>query len=184
MSSLHVFSRIFSTCECSYSWVYNYFTRRPDMPNVHVCVQVILFAIKPIAPWWAQNSLPPSTLNGLTVAALVSIWTATSWHVNTVGTFYTALCVVHDRNLHINLYCQLRARRALMRVKDVLLRTSRVLLLYKVYGDRAFWFSMEHRWTALTPFWLATDDIIMHTSLILTTIIIFILAYMYVGYYY
>ena len=35
------------------------------------------------------------------------------------------------------IYCQLRARKALMLVKDVLLRTRRVLSLYKVYGDIA-----------------------------------------------
>ena len=34
-------------------------------------------------------------------------------------------------------YCQLRARRALLQLKDVPLRTRRVLLLYKVNGDSA-----------------------------------------------
>ena len=34
-------------------------------------------------------------------------------------------------------YRQLRARRALLQVKDVPLRTRRALLLYKVYGDSA-----------------------------------------------
>ena len=32
---------------------------------------------------------------------------------------------------------QLRARRALLQIKDVPLRTRRALLLYKVYGDSA-----------------------------------------------
>ena len=35
------------------------------------------------------------------------------------------------------IYCQLRARKALMLVKDVPLRTRRVVSLYKVYGDIA-----------------------------------------------
>ena len=37
----------------------------------------------------------------------------------------------------VDKYCQLRARRALLHFKDVLLRTRRVLWLYKVYGDSA-----------------------------------------------
>ena len=42
----------------------------------------------------------------------------------------------------------------------VLLRTRRMLLLYKVYMAFApFWFSMEHWWTSLMPFWFSTEDI-------------------------
>ena len=43
---------------------------------------------------------------------------------------------------------------------DVLLRTIRVLLQCKVYGIAPFWFSTEHHWTALMPFWLLGDDIL------------------------
>ena len=58
-------------------------------------------------------------------------------------------------------YRQLRARRSFMLVKDVPLRTRRVPLLYNVYGMVIvpFWFSMVDHWTALTPFWLLTNDI-------------------------
>ena len=51
---------------------------------------------------------------------------------------------------------QLRARRALLQLKDVPLRTRRALLQYKVYDDSAFWLSMQHLWSAITPFWLST----------------------------
>ena len=43
-------------------------------------------------------------------------------------------------------YRQLRARRALSLYNNVPLRSIRALSLY--------WFSMEHHWTVLTPFWL------------------------------
>ena len=59
----------------------------------------------------------------------------------------------------IFIYCQLRARRALPLLNDVLLRTRRALWLYKVYGKAPFWFSMEHHWLMITPFWLSTADI-------------------------
>ena len=57
-----------------------------------------------------------------------------------------------------SIYCQLRARRTFLQLKDVPLRTRRALLLYKVYGDSALWFSTEHLWSAVTPFWLSADD--------------------------
>ena len=58
-------------------------------------------------------------------------------------------------------YRQLSARRALLQVKDVPLRTRRGLSPYTLYSDsaRAFWFSTEHLWTAITPFWLSTNDV-------------------------
>ena len=81
-----------------------------------------------------------------------------------------------DQN-KFNIYCswwyrQLRARRALLQIKDVPLRTRRALLLYKVFrwepegrycctksmAIAPFWLSTEHLWTAITPFWVSTDD--------------------------
>ena len=59
-------------------------------------------------------------------------------------------------------YHQLRARRALFQIKDVLLRTRRALLLYTFFFFTAiapFWFSTEHLWSVITLFWLSTDDI-------------------------
>ena len=60
-----------------------------------------------------------------------------------------------------NTYRQLRARRVLLQIKDVLLRTRRALLPYTLYSNSPFWFSTEHLWIAITPFWLSTDDIII-----------------------
>ena len=58
-------------------------------------------------------------------------------------------------------YHQLRARRALSILKDVLLRTRRVLLLHNVYMVIVpFWFSTEYLWTVLVSFCLSTDDIV------------------------
>ena len=48
---------------------------------------------------------------------------------------------------------------ALMNIyAQVTMRTRRGLLLYKFYGISALWFSREHCWMALLPFWLSTDD--------------------------
>ena len=56
----------------------------------------------------------------------------------------------------------LRGRKALSLFNRVPLRTRRALPLCKVYMAIApFWFSTDHRWTALTPFWLSADAI-MH----------------------
>ena len=34
------------------------------------------------------------------------------------------------------------------------------LSLYKVYGIMPFWFSMEHIWIVIVPFWLSTDELL------------------------
>ena len=53
---------------------------------------------------------------------------------------------------------QLRGRRALMLFKDVPLRTRRALALYtKSMAIAPFWFSTEHRWKVLLPFWDSAD---------------------------
>ena len=55
---------------------------------------------------------------------------------------------------------QFRVTRALTLFNDVPLRTRKGLSLYKVYACLApFWFSTEHRWTALTPFWYSCDGL-------------------------
>ena len=55
---------------------------------------------------------------------------------------------------------QLRARKALSLFNGVPLETRRALLLYTVHGDIVpFWFSIEHRLTALMPFWFSADNI-------------------------
>ena len=54
----------------------------------------------------------------------------------------------------ISLYRQLRAKMALKQFKDILLRT-----MQKGTIAIDFWFSTEHLWTSLPPFWLSTDDI-------------------------
>ena len=56
-------------------------------------------------------------------------------------------------------YHHLRIRKAVKLLNDVLLRTRRVLSLYKVYGVIApFCFSMEHCWIAIMPFWFSAED--------------------------
>ena len=60
----------------------------------------------------------------------------------------------------------MRARRAFSLFNDVPLRTRRVLLLYKHTKSMSiapFWFSLEYCWTALTPFWLSTDNTFLHS---------------------
>ena len=54
---------------------------------------------------------------------------------------------------------QLRARRALLQLKDVPLRTRRALLLYKVYGNSALLVLNGTSLIALAPFWLSADKI-------------------------
>ena len=50
---------------------------------------------------------------------------------------FNCSCIMkYQLNMHV-IYCQLRARWALMLFKYVSLRTRRALLLYKVYSDSA-----------------------------------------------
>ena len=62
----------------------------------------------------------------------------------------------------IIVYRLLRARRALMLFNDIQLRARRVPSPYRFYtATTSFWFSREHRWTVLTPFWLSKGVICM-----------------------
>ena len=69
-------------------------------------------------------------------------------------------CLTIQRTKSTCIYRQLRARRALMLFNCVLLRTRRVLLLYKVYGV-AFDAVSGSQWNIVeTPFWLSSNNII------------------------
>ena len=50
---------------------------------------------------------------------------------------YKICKIIKEYKTRFNLHQQLRTRRALLQLKDVLLRIRRVLSLYKVYGDSA-----------------------------------------------
>ena len=54
---------------------------------------------------------------------------------NYISRIYSVLVLKWHISLNWNVYCQLRARMALVLFKDVLLRTRRVLLQYKAYGN-------------------------------------------------
>ena len=58
---------------------------------------------------------------------------------------------------------QLRARRTLLHLKDVPLRSRIVLSLYtKSMAIVPFWFSMKHLWNAKVPFWLSNDKLCVY----------------------
>ena len=64
------------------------------------------------------------------------------------------------------IYCQLRARRALIRCSKMLCWKPEGRYRCTMFMAIApFWFSTEHHYTALTPFWLSTDDIFYVTSM-------------------
>ena len=70
----------------------------------------------------------------------------------------TSLLLWYLNNPHWSIYRQLRARRALLQFKDVLLRTRRVLSLYKVYSNSALLHVVLNGTSfAITPFWISTD---------------------------
>ena len=90
---------------------------------------------------------------------LLSFWRqASDWEVALVEDLNGRYSCYPDLSLDDNEVCQLRARRALRLFNHVPLRTRRAQLLYEVWRWCAFWFSMEHGWTAWMPFVLSADD--------------------------
>ena len=67
---------------------------------------------------------------------LLSKYTITVKYILSYSVHFCAVYYfLYTNYLAVHVYPQLRARRALLLFKDVLLRTRRVLLLYKVYGN-------------------------------------------------
>ena len=74
------------------------------------------------------------------------------------GSYGTDLCEGGTGALAIQVYRQLRARSALLHLKDVPLRTEGCYRHRVCTAIAPFWFSTEHLWNSITPFWLSTDD--------------------------
>ena len=53
------------------------------------------------------------------------------------------------------------SQKAVIAVQRCSVETRRALLPYTLYSEAAFWFSTEHLCSAITPFWLSTDDFIL-----------------------